>query len=312
MPIEGPLRELGIHDVFQLLDLSRKTGHLRVSSALRDNEGTVTFRHGRVIGARIKSNPHPLGQILLRAGKVTEAELERALAMAREPEERRQVGEILVDLGVLTRRELDRQMRRQIEAVVFELLSWEEGYFSFTEGQLEEEVADEEAGLSAESLLMEAARRIDEWTRLVHRVPGLHVIPVLAADAGDHPPMLDLRPNEWELLAAVDGVTDLRAIADRVGISDFDAARIVYGLLATGVIALREMATATSPVIEDTSMLLADARAAWRRGDLAQAAEYWRRVIEIDPDSTAGRQAQEALAHATRLRELVEVTGGTP
>ena len=28
MAIEGPLRELGIHDVFQLLDLSRKTGTL--------------------------------------------------------------------------------------------------------------------------------------------------------------------------------------------------------------------------------------------------------------------------------------------
>ena len=35
MPIEGPLRELGIHDVFQLLDLSRKTGVLRVASELR-------------------------------------------------------------------------------------------------------------------------------------------------------------------------------------------------------------------------------------------------------------------------------------
>ena len=33
MAIEGPLRELGIHDVFQLLDLSRKTGMLRVTSS---------------------------------------------------------------------------------------------------------------------------------------------------------------------------------------------------------------------------------------------------------------------------------------
>ena len=41
MPIEGPLRELGIHDVFQLLDLSRKTGILSVTSTLRRNEGSV-------------------------------------------------------------------------------------------------------------------------------------------------------------------------------------------------------------------------------------------------------------------------------
>ena len=46
MAIEGPLRELGIHDVFQLLDLSRKTGALCVTSKLRDNEGTVHFQNG--------------------------------------------------------------------------------------------------------------------------------------------------------------------------------------------------------------------------------------------------------------------------
>ena len=46
MAIEGPLRELGIHDVFQLLDLSRKTGTLAVTSELRDNEGTVHFQNG--------------------------------------------------------------------------------------------------------------------------------------------------------------------------------------------------------------------------------------------------------------------------
>ena len=76
MAIEGPLRELGIHDVFQLLDLSRKTGRLRVTSALRDNEGTVYFKEGRVISASVRSNPHPLGAVLLRAGKVAGDDLE--------------------------------------------------------------------------------------------------------------------------------------------------------------------------------------------------------------------------------------------
>ena len=57
MPIEGPLRELGIYDVFQLLDLSRKTGVLRVSSELRDDEGMVYFESGRVVHATIRSRP---------------------------------------------------------------------------------------------------------------------------------------------------------------------------------------------------------------------------------------------------------------
>ena len=111
MAIEGPLRELGIHDVFQLLDLSRKTGRLRVTSALRDNEGTVYFKEGRVISASVRSNPHPLGAVLLRAGKVAGDDLEAARALQQAPGESRRLGEILVAMGVITQRELDRQVR---------------------------------------------------------------------------------------------------------------------------------------------------------------------------------------------------------
>jgi len=85
MPIEGPLRELSIHDVFQLLDLAQKTGILRVTSEVRQNGGTVYFDHGAVVAAEIQSNPHPLGSLLLRAGKVTESDLARA-GTCRRPE----------------------------------------------------------------------------------------------------------------------------------------------------------------------------------------------------------------------------------
>ncbi len=49
MAIEGPLKELGIHDVFQLLDVSRKTGVLRITSKIRHNQGTVYFDGGAVV-----------------------------------------------------------------------------------------------------------------------------------------------------------------------------------------------------------------------------------------------------------------------
>src|SRR5258705_8316319 len=75
MAIEGPLRELGIHDVFQLLDLSRKTGALRVTSDLRDDEGVVLFDGGRVIHASVRSHPTSIERILRQAGKGNDADL---------------------------------------------------------------------------------------------------------------------------------------------------------------------------------------------------------------------------------------------
>src|SRR6266702_2756794 len=166
MAIEGPLRELGIHDVFQLLDLSRKTGVLRVNSELRHNAGTLYFEAGAIIFAEIRSNPHPLGAALLRAGKITEADLDRARDMQERLGDKRRLGEILVSLGAITAREMQRQVRFQIEEVAFEIMSWQEGYFSFSEGELTDTPADALVSIPVEALMMEGARRIDEWSRI--------------------------------------------------------------------------------------------------------------------------------------------------
>ncbi len=93
MAIEGPLKELGIHDVFQLLDLNRKTGVLRVTSDLRHNQGIVWFQGGAVVYAEIRNNPHPLGELLVRAGKIGEADLDRARAMQAQGDQRK-IGDI--------------------------------------------------------------------------------------------------------------------------------------------------------------------------------------------------------------------------
>jgi hypothetical protein len=237
--IEGPLKELGLHDVFQLLDLSRKTGVLRVTSPLRRNQGTIYFDGGAIVGAEIRSNPHPLGELLVRAGRLTETEL----AMARDLQargDRRLLGEILVETGALSHRELERQVRLQIEAVVFEVISWREGYFSFTEGPLVDLRTEAEIRIPTEAVLMEGARRIDEWSRIEAHVPHLGVVPSLAPLADTTHGALDLLPAEWELLAQIDGERDLRELAAGLGRSEFEVAKTVFGLLTSGVITIQD------------------------------------------------------------------------
>ncbi len=227
MAIEGPLRELGIHDVFQLLDLSRKTGMLRVTSELRDDEGIVMFESGRVVQASVRSNPMSLEEMLLRSGRVTETDLERARAMRSGNGRGKSLGEYLVQCGALSRKELERQMRLQIESVVFELMSWREGFFSFEERTPDELPVAPEIHVSTESLLMEGARRIDEWSRIADKIPSLSVVPTLAPVDEAHPTQIDLLPDEWEVLTMIDGKRDLRAIATVLGRAEFDIAKVV-------------------------------------------------------------------------------------
>ena len=320
MAIEGPLRELGIHDVFQLLDLSRKTGRLRVSSALRDNEGTVYFKDGRVVSATVRSNPHPLGAMLQRAGKITPADMDRALVAQQEPGETRKLGEILVAQGVLSKRELERHVRQQIETVVFELMSWHEGFFSFAEVDLDGTSVDALTSVTAEALLMEGARRIDEWMRIQPRIPHVGVIGTLADVNDAHPSTLDLLPNEWEVLAAMDGEADLRAVAAQLGRSEFEVAKIAFGLVTTGIVVVREPAPAAMHHVPlELATLLNDSREALRDARSQEALSYAATAVSLAPSDAEARlllaralfQLDRALEGEEELRRSLELDGSS-
>ena len=321
MPIEGPLRELGIHDVFQLLDLSRKTGVLRVTSELRHNAGTISFEGGAIIFAEIRSNPHPLGALLLRTGKITEADLERARDMQERQGDGRRLGEILVSLGALTPRELERQVRFQIEEVVFEVMSWREGYFSFSEGTPTELPTDAVVRIPTEALLMEGARRIDEWSRIEGRIPHLGVVPMLAPPQEASEGELDLLPPEWEMLAMINGVRDVRAIASELGRSDFEVAKTLFGLESAGVIVLADPGTTKrerTTLAADLAELVARAEDALTRRDLEEARGVAEQAAGVHPHDPAvhlligrialasgrGADAVEELRRALRLDPL--------
>jgi tetratricopeptide (TPR) repeat protein len=295
MPIEGPLKELSIHDVFQLLDLARKTGTLRITSELRQNAGTVQFERGAVVAAEIRSNPHLLGTLLLRAGKLGEADFARACAMQAAGDERR-LGDILLDIGAVSRRELERQLKAQVEEVIFELMSWSEGYFSFSD----------EAGagggvpvvrIPTEALLMEAARRIDEWARIEARIPHLGVVPQLVPPDAGGTTRLDLLPAEWQLLAAVDGTRDVSALAQSTGRSEFDVARTLFGLASAGVVKLEDprLSPHAAGIGAELTELMARARAALSAGEPEQARLTALDIVAARPDQP---EAQAMLGRA--------------
>jgi Domain of unknown function (DUF4388) len=312
MPIEGPLRELGIHDVFQLLDLSRKTGTFRVTSDLREDEGVVTFDSGRVVQATIRSKALPMELALLQAGRITESDIERANSRRQNGRANREMIDILVDIGAITQKEVERQLRLQIESVVFELMSWHEGVFRFEERPSAPVPAATRISVSTESLLMEGARRIDEWSRIDDVIPNLDVVPDLAPVGEDREgAMLDLLPHEWQVLTMIDGERDLRAIAAALGRDEFEIAKIAYGLATTGIITVgaapaprstpeTAMFAANDPSLPMTTIRFVSA-------DLTTARSAVEQLLKMSPTGPVAPEARDALDAIVKLQRVLEV-----
>jgi Domain of unknown function (DUF4388) len=279
MALEGPLKEFHIQDVFQLLDLGRKTGVLRVTSELRQTAASVSFEQGKVVAATLGKNPQRVGARLVRLRKISATDLDRALSLQEKGDSRR-LGDILVALGAISRRELDRQLKAQIEETILDLLGWTEGHFRFEEAAASEALVDSPLRIATEGLLMESARRLDEWSRIEAKVPHLRVVPRLPPPDSLASGKLDLVPLEWEVLAAVDGQRDLHALADTLGRSEFDVARTIYALAAAGVVVLDNGAPENG---REQGSSLGPVREALAKGEFVKAANAVQEVLRTDP-----------------------------
>src|SRR5918994_3681127 len=108
MAIKGSLKEASLPDVIQLLFLGRRTGCLALAD--RQNFGTIYFDEGQIIYASIVNRRDRLGDILVRSGRITPAQLQAAIER-QEGDRDHKLGEILVELGALSRGQLEQYMR---------------------------------------------------------------------------------------------------------------------------------------------------------------------------------------------------------
>jgi hypothetical protein len=234
MALRGNLRDFSLPDVFQLVTLSGKTGVLRIKRA--DAEGSVWFRDGSVFFAQSDWHQEPLGTRLVAAGRVTPNALAKALDIQKgEPIEGRRLGQILVDEGYITDKVLEAFVQEQIQDTIFDLFRWDEGDFDF---EPLDAAPEEDIGLSVsiENVVMEGSRRLEEWTRIKKKIPSMEIVFKMATAPGEGTFDISLKPTEWNLLLKVDGTRSVSELAREMSRTDFEVARVVYGLFSAGLL----------------------------------------------------------------------------
>src|SRR5437764_15456460 len=103
MAIKGSLREASLPDVLQLLAMGKKTGCLAVTH--RNNFGYIYFDKGQICYASIVNRRDHIGDILVKAGQVTQAQLVAAINAEALHREKRS-GELVGAQAALTKEAL--------------------------------------------------------------------------------------------------------------------------------------------------------------------------------------------------------------
>ena len=319
MAIKGSLKEASLPDVLQLLSMGKKTGCLSVTH--RSNFGYIYFDQGRISYASIVNRRDRLGDVLVKGGLISREQLEQAIEAQGKARDRR-LGDLLVEKGLIAREELHRLIRVQIEEAVYFLFTWTQGTFNF-EADVRPEEQDFLVNINPESLLLEGARRVDEWSLIEKKIPSFDI--VFAPDhARMHESGAEVTREQEVILKLLDGRRDVTSVIDDSGLGEFDAGKALYGLVMAGFAHRVGRTRRTQEVQAVTDDRIAEHRnlgvAFYKTGMLEEALREFRRVGDLKPGDEQARfflglvllrQGKWPEA-ATAFREACEEPGARP
>jgi hypothetical protein len=118
------------------------------------------------------------------------------------------------------------------EDAVYALALWTSGTFQFSPGV---EFGKQTITRSNTNLLMEAARRSDEWKILSKKIPSTDAVPRLVASERLAGP-ITLTPQEWIVVTRCDGRATIDEIARTLRKSSFDVAKTLFGLVTAALV----------------------------------------------------------------------------
>jgi tetratricopeptide (TPR) repeat protein len=273
MAIKGSLSEATLPDVIQLLSYSQKAGCLSVTDGR--NFGNIFIKNGKIIFATLLNRKDRIGDILVAKQKITTGDLEKALELQKDRKKR--IGEVLVEAGTITTATLDEELKEQIIETIFTMLTWDTGYFNFEADLLpgEEEFTVE---LSPQGVLLEGARRIDEWRKIENKLPPFETVLVSKGDCGAVP----LTEQEQKIIQLINGARNIDEILKLSEYDFFETCRTIYGLISAGLLEKPEKPLTAQKTTGDVAEFKNLGFAFFKTEMYDEADREFNKILEID------------------------------
>ena len=216
-------------DVLTFLSTTRKSGTLTFANGGR--EAYLFFDDGALVYASSNQEQFRLGQILLRKKKITREQRDRIDALMQR--DGGQFGKLCVDSGVLTDAELRDALKVQVSEIVFDAFVWNGGAFSFEQ---ETSLPSHAVTISIDlgNLIMEGARRIEEWEQCLQLLPDPSMVFRVVATPRDE--KITLTAEEWKILFMINGQRTIKDLCEDSEDDPLQIYRLLYGLRANKLI----------------------------------------------------------------------------
>lgn len=212
------------------LSTTRKSGTLTVAN--EGIEAYLFFDDGSLVYAGSNQEQFRLGAILLRKKRISPGQSDRIDALMLG--EGGRFGEHAIQQGVLTEAQLRDFLKVQVSEIVYDCFVWDGGTFSFVQdGQ---RIPQHAVTISVDlaNLIMEGARRIEEWEQCVKLLPDKSVVFRVVPAPRDE--KITLTADEWRILFLINGQRTLENLCQDSDFDPFDVYRVVYGLYANKLI----------------------------------------------------------------------------
>jgi len=252
--MHGPLSEIGLIEVLQLLERGRRSGRLRVTAPDGDHVVQLQVSAGTIVALEPDAGDHAIHAALAARFLVDPAASDRAL----------------------TDDAASRRIRNDLaERALAGMIEWTGGRFDFEEGPARDGPLD----IAIDALVF---RLVDAETRRLELAPQLHqfaaVVDFAPADRIAAGAAHDLSPDDWRLLDLVDGRRDIAALATALAEPIEVVASSVRALESAAILELRP------PAANDATE---GARTALGTGRFDDAVRLFREHVAEHPDDAA-------------------------
>jgi hypothetical protein len=206
----------------------------RLDCRRRSEVKRIYLEKGEIVFATTNQLSEALGARLLSEGRITKTDYDASLVRVRATGKRH--GTALVEMKLLTPDELTAAVQAQIEAIVWSVFAWEAGSVGFTPGR-DKRLEFIKMRISVPNAVMFGVRRMPDAKSIVARLGSRSTV-----YSRTNLELEGHTPDEAEnrLLEQVDGKRPLSDLVNTAPIDPADNARLLFGMLTLGLIAVRE------------------------------------------------------------------------